>query len=636
MTFAYPLGLLGLIGIPILIIIYIIKNKYTEQTVSSTYIWTVSERFLKKKKKLPKLAGLISLILQMLAVTAISLIIAKPTFIFPNAAREYTFILDGSGSMGTAISDGKTRFDMAKDEIRTVIEKSENGGRYSLILISDSTTENVYTQIDDKEKAVEELEKLTVSRGKADTADALEDAQGFFNENNGALTYFVTDTDYDTHKNVEIINVAGSDENFAISSPSFTEVLENEKVKLTFAANVASYGSVRTLTVDFYINGEQTPLMTKTVSLSEKGKAETVTFEPEIEAFSSFRMTVRETDALPSDNEVIFYNPEAENEHKALLISDTPMFLKTVIEAASSTAVTVMSKDQFTDAYAGEQIGAAPAGFDLYIFDSVTPPTLPSDGAIWFFNLQGSVEGAGFYPQGEVLLTDSVELELADGSSTLEEKLTNGLSGLGLHVFKYMKYGFSSVTEIYSYQMLPMIFTLENVYENREVVFSFSLHDSNFPLLSDFVMLMKNLLDYSFPDVIEKTNYRSGEKLEINIPAGCTNIQIMTPSGTSPETLLTSAAANAFVLNEPGTYTISLTTGSSNAPTVKSYRVFAELDPTESGARSEGTSDFSLYGDAGEGGLDGIYDDLIIFIIALAVLFTADWVVYCYDKYQLR
>ena len=29
MSFVYPLGLLGLIGIPILIIIYIIKNKYT-------------------------------------------------------------------------------------------------------------------------------------------------------------------------------------------------------------------------------------------------------------------------------------------------------------------------------------------------------------------------------------------------------------------------------------------------------------------------------------------------------------------------------------------------------------------------------------------------------------------------------
>ena len=47
MSFLYPLGLLGLIGIPILIIIYIIKTKYTEQTVASTYLWLLSERFLK-------------------------------------------------------------------------------------------------------------------------------------------------------------------------------------------------------------------------------------------------------------------------------------------------------------------------------------------------------------------------------------------------------------------------------------------------------------------------------------------------------------------------------------------------------------------------------------------------------------
>ena len=49
MTFLYPLGLLGLLGIPVLIVIYIIKSKYTEQTVSSTYLWKLSERFLKKR-----------------------------------------------------------------------------------------------------------------------------------------------------------------------------------------------------------------------------------------------------------------------------------------------------------------------------------------------------------------------------------------------------------------------------------------------------------------------------------------------------------------------------------------------------------------------------------------------------------
>ncbi|MBO5510612.1 MAG: BatA domain-containing protein [Clostridia bacterium] len=95
MSFLYPLGLLGLIGIPILILVYIIKSKYTEQTVASTYLWTLSERFLKRKRRPSPLAGIISLILQILAVTLISLAIAHPIITVPDSANEYCFILDG-------------------------------------------------------------------------------------------------------------------------------------------------------------------------------------------------------------------------------------------------------------------------------------------------------------------------------------------------------------------------------------------------------------------------------------------------------------------------------------------------------------------------------------------------------------
>lgn len=68
MRFLYPLGLLGLIAVPILIIIYIIKNKYLEQVVSSTYLWTLSEKFLKRRNPIRMITGIISLILQILAV----------------------------------------------------------------------------------------------------------------------------------------------------------------------------------------------------------------------------------------------------------------------------------------------------------------------------------------------------------------------------------------------------------------------------------------------------------------------------------------------------------------------------------------------------------------------------------------
>ena len=54
MSFLYPLGLLGLIGVLVLILIYIIKSKYKEYTIASTYIWELSEKFMQKKNPVIK------------------------------------------------------------------------------------------------------------------------------------------------------------------------------------------------------------------------------------------------------------------------------------------------------------------------------------------------------------------------------------------------------------------------------------------------------------------------------------------------------------------------------------------------------------------------------------------------------
>lgn len=124
MSFMYPLGLLGLIGIPVLILIYIIKNKYTEQVVSSTYLWNLSEKFLKKRLPINKLVGIISLILQILAVLFISVAVSRPVFIISDSANDYCFVLDCSGSMNMQ-ENGRTRLEAAKSEIAEVIDESK-------------------------------------------------------------------------------------------------------------------------------------------------------------------------------------------------------------------------------------------------------------------------------------------------------------------------------------------------------------------------------------------------------------------------------------------------------------------------------------------------------------------------------
>lgn len=51
MTFLMPYGLIGLIGVPILILVYILKHRYREETVPSTFLWRRSLKY--KKHQLP-------------------------------------------------------------------------------------------------------------------------------------------------------------------------------------------------------------------------------------------------------------------------------------------------------------------------------------------------------------------------------------------------------------------------------------------------------------------------------------------------------------------------------------------------------------------------------------------------------
>ena len=63
---------------------------------------------------------------------------------------------------------------------------------------------------------------------------------------------------------------------------------------------------------------------------------------------------------------------------------------------------------------------------------------------------------------------------------------------------KYYKYGlYKNFTVLLTHEGNPLIFTGLTEMGNREVVFAFDLHDSNLPLLIDYLVLTKNLLSYS-------------------------------------------------------------------------------------------------------------------------------------------
>ena len=615
MSFLHPLGLIGLAGVPLLIIIYILRSKYNEQTVPSTFLWTLSERFFKRRNPLSGLTGLISLILQILMVIFASLAIARPVFVIPESASEYCFVLDGSGSMN-ATEKGESCFEKGREEIKNMIKDARLGSSFTLIYASTDTSV-VYERLSDKDMAIDMLYELECSDGSVEYTRALNNAQKYFDENNSTLIYFVTDKGYVSHENVEIVNVGlQKSVNYSIS-----EVWGNLSEGTLYAGGVVtSHTTAATVTVELYVNNSQVPAATKKVALTA-GESADVELSCKATSYDSFRLCIKESDNLLIDNEVTSYNLNSEASYSILLVSETPFFYEAALDALTDSVVDVISPEE----YNGQK------GYGLYIFHTFTPDTLP-EGAVWLINCSESIPDSGFGVRGIMSLEDPGKIVKSESTASRARQLLSGVSGKDIYISEYVKYSgmYTQFTTLFSYDSNPLIFAGVNGLGNRQVVFGFDIHKSDLALSPDFVALLSNLLKYSCPDVVDHTDFVSGEQMDVNITANIDSVKVISPDGEE-NYLDTSADMSSITLSKVGTYTIKVVSLGSE----KTYKVFAQAPVAESNP-SEIGDDFSVYGARAYEKTDGQYDPIVLLFILLAVTFAADWMVYCYEKYQLR
>lgn len=613
MSFLFPLGLIGLVGIPILILIYILKNKYTEQIISSTYIWNLSEKFLKSKKPISMVSGIISLILQIMIVIAVSFAIAQPRLVLKGQAKDYCFILDGSASMNR-VQAGVTRLDIGKSRVKSLIEESKDGSTYTLIHMGD-TTRIVYQQLDNKEQALELLDSSVLPAYLAPTmVDSMSYAQDYYSQNKSMQTYLVTDKNYST-SNIELINVAEETKNFAILDAMYEQIASLVRID----GKIISYTSDENLELEVSINSKS---MSKQVIACEKGKETDFHFTLSVEELQSIELKILNEDGLKEDNVKILYSSVFNHSYRTLLVSDAPTYLNSAISVWKKTSLDVISSKDYKSSM---------RGYDLYIFDSVKLEELPDDGAVWLINIDDNLPQSGFILQDSIEVEDGVSLTIPTSTNSLFKSLTQNLTGQNVMVQSYLKYGQSrSFTNILMFDENPMVFAGTNSYGNREVVFSFDLHTSNISMLSDYIYLVENLLNYSFPTILEKTSYVCGDTLTVNVLGHCRKILVQSPSGKKSY-MDTSNITSEYYLTEAGTYQFIMTLGEEE----KSFFVYASMPNTEGVDLDASEENLSLEGEREENYQDGYYENLMIIFIVLAVIYLADWAVYCYEQHQL-
>lgn len=660
MSFLYPLGLLALLAIPVLILIYIIKNRYTEQTVTSTYLWELSEKFLRRRIPINKLTGIISLILQILAVVLIALIVAHPILSIPGGANEYCFILDASGSMNIQMN-GSTRFEEGKKRIAEIIDGSMNGSTYTLICVGDTVYKS--TTFSDKELALETLygESFEVSYSNANPNEAITLANAYYSEHPAAVVYLVTDRTYETMEHVEPINVLGGDKNYSVSDVKGVTA----GADLTIEGNVTSYGSdVEKITLNVYFSegvdettGEMQYRLDGAYDITaEEGNiisGEEVHFELKfagMAGYEAFKLTIVQTDALALDNEVIVYNVHHENFDKTLVIYGKtediqhnqmvykePNFLLWGLRAAGNNQIVTVTDEEYASN------AKYRSGYGLYIFNDC--PTvddngqfiqleMPTDGAVWIINPQNAFAGSNITVQNETVAKSPAQFSKSTNSSV--KKMLEGVAQKEFELNKYIKLGINGTfTELVRCDGNPLLLTGVNANGNREVVFAFGLSASaDFTLHADFTTILAHLLSYSFPEVLEETSYYCGDTLQINVVSGCTGIRIDPPSGgdpSYPET--TNIAVAEHLLTETGIYTVTLIMKEGE----RTFYVYSSLPKEERVLTVVEQAPFTLNKPEGTAEkLPGIIDNLLIIFIILAVVAVADYGVYCYEQYQLR
>ena len=95
--------------------------------------------------------------------------------------------------------------------------------------------------------------------------------------------------------------------------------------------------------------------------------------------------------------------------------------------------------------------------------------------------------------------------------------------------------------------------------------------------------------------------------------------------------LNTGSEVAELLLTEVGVYRLTVTEGGVERDFyLHSALPLSERDPVAA------TDEFVITGEPEFKMKDGIYDDLLVWFILIAVLLAADWVVYCYEQYQLR
>ncbi|MDP4094690.1 MAG: BatA and WFA domain-containing protein [Bacillota bacterium] len=600
MTFYSPSAFSFLLAVPVIIVLYLLKQRYEDFKVSSLYLWEEVLRDIEANAPWQKLKKNILMFLQIAAAVLLTFALARPYLdIGGGKSGSALVIIDTSMSM-QANDTTPTRFEAAKREASGYISNLKPGTKVTLINMGSNAVieENLNS---DKSSLLDRISSLKVTNGTANTEEAASLVQSIVKQYPGtAVSLFGDQNLVIPDVNINFYNQSKNGHNYAVTLLSHT-VTQNSVTALSRLANFSSADT--SLPVSLYVDGRVFDAQNINIPA---GQTANIYWSKIPSNAKMLECRIDKNDCLPMDNSAYnALNPAQES--KVMLVTEKNIFIEKVISLMNNIKLFKSSTDK-SDSYL--------KGYDLYIYDGFLPEKLPADGNILVFN---PPRNNFFTVEGDIK-NPSVEKP--------ESSLFNYITDFSFSIAKAKK------LEVPEWGK-PVLDSTEgtiafegNLENKRIAVLGFDLHDTDLVLKPAFPIVMTNLFEWLVPSKMKNTdNIYSDQGIEFNLNPKAVEASVTIPSGKSISLAPPFPVGVFDRTDETGLYTLTQKTGSGSESFYFTVNTPSDMESNLSSQTQAVQKNSSTSAKAG--GIMGMGIGLqFIFLCAAVLLLSIEWWVY--------
>ncbi|MBO5341907.1 MAG: VWA domain-containing protein [Lachnospiraceae bacterium] len=505
----WPLFLLLLI--PVIIIMYLLKQKAVDTPVSSLFLWREMYRNVEANTPWEKLKKNWLLILQILTLIVLVFALTSPYILSGSVGADHAIIvIDNSAGMNASYDENNTRLQHAVEEAQDYVRSLKTGTGISIITSNNKAT-LVLSNSDDKSQALNELKAIEPTYVAGDCTPGIEMVKAMQTQWESVETVCFTDT------NVSMEQIQGYivDMYVPVENAGVEYVGHGmNNGKLVVLAKIANYGAEeRVMDVNLY--GDDELLQIKSV-IVPGGESQVVYFDKVDFAGKALSVEITGQDAIKEDN-ICYDVLEDEQITKVLLMTEANVYLEKALMLVDGIEIT-KSNDiaSFTDFTTQE--------YDLYIFDGMVPDVLPAEGNMMFMNVECDALYETISPMGGVMV--------ATAKHTVTEYLED------------LTFGVSSVYALEKPEWAETFLKVGDATvgfigkkdAQTVCVMGFDFHNSDLPLKMEFPILVYNMVnECTSSGLIGETVVNAGDTVSVN---GKLNVKLPTmimPDGSREE-----------------------------------------------------------------------------------------------------